>query len=259
METNNNFMPKWLTIVLGISVVVLILLFIADKGFTLSHSIIKTKPDNTISMSAEGKVNAVPDLATVNLGVLAEGKNAALAEQEATKKVNQITEFVKQQGVDKKDITTSNFSINPRYNYHDGKSDIVGYDVSESVMVKVRGVDQSTEMLGKILQGAVDNGSNVINGVSLTFDDPDNLKQEARKLAINKAKEKAQDLAKEAGIKLGKVISISEAGSAYPTPVYSEMGYGGAARDQVAKSVAPNIEAGSQDVVANITVTFEVK
>lgn len=258
METN-NLMPRWLAVTLGVAVVVLIALFIADKGYSLSNSIIKTKPANTISMSAEGKVTAVPDLATVNLGVLAQGRTAGAAEEEATKKVNQVIEFIKKQGIDKQDITTTGYNIHPRYEYRDGRSDIVGYEVNESVMVKVRGIDKSTANLGNILAGAVDNGSNVIHGVSLSFDDPDNLKQEARKLAIAKAKDKAQELAREAGIKLGKVISVSESGTPnYPLPMYSEMSYGGA-RDQAAKSVAPSIEAGSQDVTATITVIFEVK
>lgn len=257
METN-TILPKWLSVTLGLAVVVLIVLFIADKGYSFSRSIIKEKPDNTISMSAEGRVAAVPDLATVNLGVLAQGKNASAAEQEAVRKVNQIIEFVKSQGVDKKDIATTNFNISPRYDYRDGRSEIIGYEVTETVTVKVRGVDESTEGLGKILQGAVDNGSNMIHGVTMTFDDPDNLRQEARKIAIAKAKDKAEDLAREAGIKLGKVVTISEAGSGYPAP-YPQFAYNEARDMAASKSVAPSIEAGSQDIVANITVVFEVK
>jgi uncharacterized protein YggE len=129
---------------------------------------------------------------------------------------------------------------------------------NQTVTVKVKGVDKSNQQLGKIIDGATNNGANEINGISLSFEDPDNLQQEARKQAIAKAKEKAQVLAREACLTLGKVVTVSEiSGSGYPTPMYdAAMGRGGVAME---KSVSPNIEPGIQEITQQMTVVFELK
>ena len=127
---------------------------------------------------------------------------------------------------------------------------------TETIEIKIHGVDKSTAVLGKILDGATSLGSNQIQGVNFSFDDPDNLKQEARKQAIDKAKQKAQELADQAGLKLGRIVNINDDSVNYPTPVPMAFGMGGASD---AKSVAPDIQTGSQDVTASITVIFEIK
>lgn len=253
-------LPKWL-VNLGVGLLVVLLALLAiDRAVGLSNKITGKKPDNTLSVSAEGKVKATPDLATVNLGVITQGTEASKVQDDNSKKINKIVEFVKKQGITKDDISTSQFNIYPQYNYSNGKNEIIGYQLDQTITVKVRGVDKSTEILGKILSGAVSEGANQIYGVALGFDDPDNLRQKARELAIEKAKEKAKELAKVAGIKLGKVISVSEAGSGgYPMPYYGAGFGGGGVGLSMEKSVSPNVEPGSQDVIENMSVTFEVK
>ncbi len=256
-----NPFPKWLVSGLGGLLIALVALMVIGKGNELSAQLRNKNPKNTISVSAEGKVQAVPDLATVNLGVLTQGSSPAKVQEDNTLKVNKIIDYIKQQGIGKDEISTSQFNIYPQYDYSNGRNNIIGYQLNQTITVKVKGVDKTTDVLGKILQGAVNEGANEINGVSLGFDDPDNLRQEARKQAIEKAKAKAQDLAQAAGLRLGKVVSVSESGmGGYPTPMYAEygMGYGGMDSAQV-KAAAPNVEPGSQDVIANMTVVFEVK
>ena len=255
-----NTLPKWLVNGLGGLLIAFVALLVVSKLKDLGDKFKNIKPDNTISVSAEGKVKAVPDLATVNLGVLTQGTSPAAVQDENSKKVNKIIEYIKAQGVSKDDISTSQFNIYPQYNYQNGRNDITGYQLNQTISVKIRGVDKSTDVLSNILKGAVSEGANEVNGVSLSFDDPDELKQEARKIAISKAKEKAGELAKAAGLKLGKVVSVSESGGGgWPAPMYAEGmgagGYGGV----MEKSVSPNIEPGSQDVIENMTVVFEVK
>ena len=253
-----NSLPKWLVNVGGGLVIALLALMVFDKTVGLKNGFGSKKPNNSLTVSAEGKVKATPDLATVNLGVITQGPEASKVQEENSKKINKIVEFVKKQGITKDDISTSQFNIYPQYNYKDGKNDIIGYQLDQTITVKVKGVDKSTEILGKILSGAVSEGANQIYGVSLGFDDPDNLRQQARELAIEKAKEKAKELAKVAGLKLGKVVSVSEAGGGgYPMPYYGG-GYGGAGM-AMEKAVSPNIEPGSQDIIENMSVTFEVK
>lgn len=254
----NNTLPKWLVQGLGGLLIVLVALMVIDKANSLQEILSNKNPKNTISVSAEGKATAAPDLATINLGVLTSGATANDVQNESSKKINSIIDFVKGQGVAKEDISTSQFSIYPQQNYNDGKSTITGYQAQQNITIKVRGVDKSTDKLTAILGGVTNSGANQVNGVSLGFDDPDNLRQIARKQAIDKAKQKAQDLANSAGLKLGKVVNVSEAGGATPPiPMSYAAGMGGA--PDIAKSVAPNIEPGNQDVTAEMTVTFEVK
>jgi len=265
METNYNLepghraFPKWLLMTFGVLVTLFVALSVIGKWYDVSKNFKSTKPENTISITAEGKVSAEPDLATVNLGVLTQGPTAAGVQDQNSKKVNQIIDFVKQQGIPKEDITTTQFNIYPQYDYKDGRNNVIGYQANQTVTVKVKGKDVMAAKVGKILDGATDNGANEIAGVNFGFDNPDNLKQDARKLAIANAKDKAAELASEAGLKLGKVVSIQESGGYYPMPLqYGREAFSKGA-DSAAPSIAPNIQPGSQDITASITIVFEVK
>jgi uncharacterized protein YggE len=245
--------PIWST--LGVLAIVFLALSVADKGYSLSKNF-NAKPDNTISVSGEGKVAAKPDIATVTIGVTNNAATAKVAQDRNTESMNKIIDYVKQQGVADKDITTSNFSVFPNYDYNGGTNRIISYNANQTLTIKVRDVDKSTATLSEILSGALDSGSNQIQGVYFGFDDSDALRQEARKQAIEKAKQKAQELADASGIKLGKVVSIQENSVYFPTPYLmdatrAEAGMGGGG--------TPPIQAGSQDVTATMTVIFEVK
>lgn len=239
---------------------VLIAFMVIQKGLEIGNYLDQT-PENTISVSGEGSVTAVPDIAVVTLGVFVQKDTAKAAQDESSEKINQINNFVKSLGVDEEDIKTADFSINSRYNYRteDNVSDVAGYEARQSVTVKVRGVNDSDELVGKILDGATNNGANQINGVSFTFDDSNDLKQEARLKAISAAKEKAQELADEAGIRLGKIISISESDGYYPQPYALEDTMFSRGQSGGGTSVAPDIEPGSTEITQTVTVIFEVK
>src|SRR5581483_11638535 len=127
----------------------------------------------------------------------------------------------------------------------------------QTVMVKVRGVDKSTDQLNTILGGATDNGANVFNGVSFSFNDPSGLQEQAREKAIDDAKNKAKQLAEKAGLSLGKVVSISENSNSMPGPIPYATGMGGGVAAPDMKSIAPNVEPGSQDITESMTVTYE--
>lgn len=240
---------------------ILLLLVVWQRGFDLKKAYTNDKPQNVLSISAEGKVKAIPDTATITLGVMAQGRDQKTVADDANKKINDITSFVKSLGIPKEDIATSQSSLQPQYDWQSSTQRISGYQSSQTVTVTVRGVDKNTDVVNRLMAGAVDNGANQVYGSQFSIDDPDSLRQEARKLAIAKAKEKAQELAREAGIKLGKVVSISEAGTSgdYPMPYYSEAGgRGGVAMDS--KSVTPpSVEVGTQEIIQSMTVTFEIE
>ncbi len=222
-------------------------------------------PTSTITVDGTGKATAIPDIATVNYTVTEKGTTVGEAQTKATEKMNAALEFLKGFGVDEKDIKTTGYNVYPEYSYQQPcysgycppteNPKIIGYQVSQSVEVKVR----DTEKVGEVLQGLGDKGVQNIYGPNFTVDDPDGAKSEARKEAIEKAQAKAKLLAKQLGVRLGKVVSFYENTGGYP--YYGEgMGAGGMMDVAMTKEApAPNLPAGEQETQITISITYEIK
>lgn len=205
---------------------------------------------DTIAISAQGKVTALPDIASISAGVQTEKRTVAEAQKENTSKMNAIIAKLKEFGVASEDIKTVNYTIYPQYDYVNGKQTERGYQVSQNVDVKIRDLSK----IGDILASVGDLGANQVGGVSFTIDDPESLRQQARIQGLEAAKAKAQALAEAAGVKLGKVVGFSESSGYVPGPIYYDkaMGLGGGG------GAAPSIESGSQDVTVDVTVLYEI-
>jgi uncharacterized protein len=213
---------------------------------------------SSFSTSAEGKVVAIPDIAQFSFSVVTQGGiNLQDTQDENTNKTNGAIAFVKSKGVDAKDITTQGYNVEPRYQYYNCSRDdtvcppyeIVGYTITQSILVKVRNFD----VIGDLLSGVVANGANTVSQLSFTVEDPAELQNQAREKAIAKAKEKAKSIAKAGGFRVGKLLSINE-GSYYPGPIFSAAEAKGGATP-----ISPTIEPGSYDVTINVTLTYEIK
>lgn len=208
---------------------------------------------NTIAITGEGEVVAIPDIALVTLGVITEKSTVSAAQQENTVKMNKVIEKIKSLGVEDKDIKTASYYISSQYDWNkDGQRVFRGYQVSQSVTVKIRKVDQA----GAVLSAATELGVNQISDLSFTVDDMEKVKQEARLKALANAKEKAKALSKAAGVSLGRIISFSE-NADMPYPVMKSYalaeGMGGAVDS------APTVQAGSIDVKMIVTVSYVIK
>jgi uncharacterized protein len=219
---------------------------------------------NTVSISGEGEVTAVPDIASVSFSVTAEAKDVSAAQAEVKRKMDAILSALKEAGIEDKDIKTSDYSVWPKYTYSSAPCSPTycppsrqiqdGYTASHNVMVKIR----KTEEAGKILGLAGDRGATNISNISFTIDDPDALYEEARSLAIANAKSKAKVLAKELGVRLVKVVSYSDSDQGQP---YNPMPYmleGRGAADQ-AKEVAPNLPQGENTIRVMVNVVYEIR
>ena len=206
---------------------------------------------DTIAISAEGKVTAKPDIAAISAGVMTEKKTVVDAQKENTAKMNAIVAKIKSFGVADDDIKTTNYSIYPQYDWIDNRQVERGFQVSQNVEVKVRDLAK----IGDILAAVGELGANQVGGVTFTIDEPEELRQQARLKGLEAAKRKAQALAEAAGVKLGKVVGFSESEGYVPSPMYyardAAQGLGGG-------GAAPSIESGSQDVVVNVTVLYEI-
>lgn len=218
----------------------------------------------SFSVSAEGKAVSIPDVAEFTFSLVTQGgKDLTKIQAENTDKMNKAIAFVKANGVDDKDIKTQNYSLQPRYQYYNcvqplsgvrpcPPPEIVGYEINQTVLVKVRDFAK----VGDILAGVVNNGANSVSSFQFTLDDPTSAQDTARAEAMQKARTKAEAIAKAGGFSLGRLLGITEGGN-YPRPMmygYAVKGMGGAE-----STAAPSIEAGSQDTTVNVTLQYEIK
>jgi len=210
---------------------------------------------NVISVSGEGKVVGIPDIARVDLGTNVEKKTVAEAQTENTRVMNQLIADLKTLGVDSKDIQTTAYNVFPNYDWNDGKQTLRSYSVSQNVNVKVRELAKVGDILGKA--GAL--GANQIGGINFSVDDPEHLKAEARLKAIENAKAKAEALSSAAGIKLVRVISFNESYGGNPPPMYYAKEAYGMGGDVANQAASPTVEAGSNEIVVNVSMTYEIQ
>lgn len=244
-------------VIMGIFAVVLIIyVAVLIRNALRTYDYIGKTPDtiNQITVTGTAKVNATPDVAVLNLGVISEGTAVNLAQKGVTEKMNAIIASMKNDfNIQAKDIQTENFSINPKYDWTDGKQRIIGYIASQSVSVKVRDFNQTGDILAK----ATDLGANTVSGPNFQIDDMEKVKADAREKAIAEAKNKAKTLADQVGIKLGRIVNFYEGGSEIPNVMYarSDMALGVSEM----KAIAPTIEPGSQDVQLTVSISYEIK
>jgi uncharacterized protein YggE len=197
-----------------------------------------------IAVVGNGKVSARPDMAQIQVGVVTEAKamkqnNDAMARLLAT---------LESRGVSKKDVQTTNFNVMPQYRqgpHGEHQPEIVGYQVSNQVTVKVRKLN----LLGPVLDELIQEGANQVHGISFTVAEPDPLLDEARRKAVADARRKAELYAAAASVTLGPVISIEEEIPHYPRPLAM-----GGVMAKSANSVP--ISEGEQDFAVSIHITY---
>lgn len=222
---------------------------------------------NTISVSGDGEVFAAPDIANISFTVREEAKKVSDAQDKVTAKVKVALADIRKLGVADKDIKTQNYSSYPKYEwqegtvsclglncppYHPGKQVIVGYEVSQTVTIKVRDL----EKVNALIDGLATAGVTEMQGPNFAIDKEDDLKAEARKQAIEKARTKAEVLARDLGVTLVRVVSFSEDGNypIYARTMAADMGKGSA------ESFAlPEIPQGEEKIISTVTVTYEIR
>ncbi len=241
-------LPAWMIKLLALlSIFLLILLCVNQLKIIRGES-------QLMSVTATGKAESVPDLATVVIGVVSDGVEASAVKDMNNQKANSAINFIKQLGIADKDIQTTGFYLSPKYDYSNNQNKIIGYQANQTITVKVRNINESTAQLQKIIDGAVTNGANELRGVTFSFEDDLTLSDVARKRAIDNAMKKAQNIATDAGLRLGRVVNVMTSSSGDVMPMMNR------AVAMVAKSPAANsnIEPGNQEVLETVTVVFKV-
>ncbi|MBI2019386.1 SIMPL domain-containing protein [Candidatus Daviesbacteria bacterium] len=228
-----------------------VILFIYTKlagPLPFSVTSVTTQKSTTFDVTGEGKSSIKPDLATVTAGVSVQASTVKAAQDQMNSVINKVSEVVKKTGVDSKDIQTTNYNINPNYDYTGTSQRVNGYSASTNLSIKVRTLDN----VNKVIDEATANGANQINGVNFEVEDKTKAENDARQKAVEEAKKKADQAAKIAGFKLGRIINYSEnfGGGIRPMPVM-ELSKAAGAPTQV--------EPGSTEVTVNVTLSYEIQ
>jgi len=214
-------------------------------------SLQSTTDSSGITVSGTGVVRVKPNIATTNVGIETTAATLADATSQSNTKMTAIIDKIKSMGVADKDIQTSSFNISPIMNQpKQGESPkITGYRVNNQVNVTIRKIDD----VGKILDAVVAAGANNIFGISFSVDDPTPYQQQARAAAVKDAMDKAGQLAKAAGITVGKVISINESGVT-PRPIFRAA----TASPAFADSTVP-VETGEMQISITVDMRFGIQ
>jgi uncharacterized protein YggE len=221
---------------------------------------------NTITVNGESERFVAPDLATVMFTVSKEGNTASAAQEAATQITNRALAYLEGEGIEEKDIQTSSYSVYPKYEYPNriclpeycppqGNPEIVGYEASQTVTVKVRDIDAA----GTVLAGLGDTGVTNLSGPNFTVEDEEDIRREVRKEAIADAKEQARELARDLGVRLVRIVSFSDGG--YYQPYYSREAYGmgGADAAMATNAPAPELPAGENRIFSQVSITYEIR
>ena len=234
-------------------------------------------PSNVVTVTGTGEVNTVPDVASFSFSVTETSKEVSTAQSNASKKMNGIIDALKAMGIEEKDIKTTGYNTYPKYDYQrsvcppvapvamgsvsssysypctDGKQVLTGYEVSQTITVKVRKTADAGAALSKV--GGL--GATNISGLSFVVDDMDKVQAEARDKAIQNARAKAKILEKSLGVRFVRITSFYENGG----PIYGYGGDGMMSAKAVSADYAPvpQIPTGENKVTSNVSITYEIK
>jgi len=244
---NKNFLVNFIVVVF-VSLIALYIVKVFDISYPLS--LVTTSKSSELAVVGEGKVEVMPDTAYVDAGITVD-KVSSVAEAQKTinETNNKIVSSLRKIGIEKSDIKTSNYSINPNYKYENNENKIDGYNGNVSIEIKVR----DPQLVSKVIETVTSAGANQIQGARFVVDKPELYREKARNAAIKNAKDQAAKIAGDLGIKLGKITNIVESSPDNPI-LYSKalpVSGGGGGR--------PELEVGSQTITTVVTLYFEKK
>ena len=213
-----------------------------------------------LTVTADGSSTRTPDMAAYSAGVTTQGTTASEALSANSTQMNRVIAALKQAGIADRDIQTSNLNLNPVYSQPkrlpdgsdvEGPQRIVGYQANNTVSVRQRKLDE----MGKVIDALVQAGANQVNGPDFTLAEPAAARDEARVKALKDARARADLYAKAAGLRVVRILSISESGGYAPQPIMVTAMRKGAM--DFAAAPAP-VAAGELEMNVNVTAQFEL-
>ena len=204
-----------------------------------------------LDISATGEVTRVPDIAIISTGVVTRAATATAAIQQNAARMERVRAALRRAGIEDKDIQTSSINLNPEYSYQQNKPPVLnGYSASNQLSVRFRDIRKT----GEILDALVAEGANQINGPSLTIDKPEAALDEARLKAIANGRARADLYARALGMRVVRLLSVSESGGyAVPPP----MPY--AVAMSAERSADTKIDPGEQKLSVSVAMSVELQ
>ncbi len=245
---------KIVTVIIWVIVIAFVVSFFAGGHGYNKNNIQK----DTITVSGKGEVVVKPDLATVSFSVTSESLDVSKATDQVNKKMADVVSGLKADGVDEKDIKTTDYSIYPRYNYvnngtytYGGTQVLAAYVVTQSIQLKIRDLTKAGQIITDLGKLSVTN----MGGLTFTVDKEDVVKVQARDLAVQDARAQAKILAKSLGVRLVKITAFSESGN---YPVYYDM-MSKSSQGMGAASAPAVIPTGQNTITSNVSITYEIR
>lgn len=233
-------------------------IFIFIYGFStlfgpipLSITSTTTSKNDLFTVEGVGEASGIPDTAMLTLGITKQAATVKEAQNQVNAVSSKIANGLKSLGVKVTNIKTTNYSVYPNYDYFNGAQRITSYTVSQNLEVKLQPIEQANNAIDL----ATSAGANIVSGVTFVFDDAmsEKLEQQARKKAIENAKNKARELAKLSGIRLGKVVNVTESPLKQPEPIFALE-----ARSANSKESEPTqISPGENTVHITVNISYE--
>ena len=220
----------------------------------ISCSMAFAQETRTISVDGTSVIKAMPDRATVNISIESTAKDAKEASAQNAIVMNKIQKDIMALAITKDNIKTTNYNLYPLYNRKDnGRQEITGYSVSNQITVTVDNID----IVGNVIDTAINAGANSVNSVEFSLKDPQSYKDKVLVQAINDAKRKADIIAKTLGKNVVNVVSVNSNNSYIEARTFNSMMYAKAA-DSAAVGASSPIQAVDISVKANVSIVFEI-
>lgn len=202
-----------------------------------------------LSVSSQAEASRVPDVATLSVGVVTQAVDGNAAMRDNAAQMSKVVAAIKASGIADKDIQTSGVNLSPQYRYAENEPPkITGYQASNTVSIKVREIAR----LGEVLDALAAQGANQINGPTFEIDQPEPVYDEARMSALKKAQIRARTYADALGVRVRRIVSISEGGNGF-----QPMGFKAAAMSMDRQESTP-IAPGENSVSVTLEVVFEL-
>jgi uncharacterized protein YggE len=204
-----------------------------------------------LEISATGEATRVPDIAIISAGVVTRGATAKAALQQNAARMERVRAALKRAGIADRDIQTANINLNPEYRYVENQPPrLTGYSASNQLNVRFRDIAST----GDILDALVAEGANQINGPSLSIDKPEQALDEARGKALTVGRARAELYARSLGMRVVRLLSVSETGREYggPRPMVMMAEARGGSADT-------KIDPGEQKLEVTLAMTYELQ
>jgi uncharacterized protein YggE len=248
----------------GTIIVFFVILFVYTKlagPIPFSINSINTTKTDLFSSTGEGKINAVPDQATVMAGITGQSQTVADAKNKINLTSDKIIKDLKKLGLSDKDIKTTDYSVNPNYSNNSGtgiilmmapggQQNITGYTVTQNLNINVQPIDKANQVIDTV----TNDGANLVGGVNFTFSDQlsKSLETQATQLAVNDAKTKAEALAKAAGISLGKIVNVVRNQGGQIMPMMAA-----GINSKADQSIPTNVTPGQNSLTVDVVLYYE--